>query len=250
MVESGHRPPFPVRVRDAGTVLPPPRDLPANAAVLSYRARMSELVLYVGNKNYSSWSLRPYLALAHTGAPFRTSLIQLDQPDSKANMLAVNPAGRVPVLVHGDLTIWDSLAIGEYLAEAFPAAGLWPRDARVRARARAISAEMHSGFAGVRTSMPMDLRTRKPTPALSDATRAEIARIQAIWRTELAAHGGPFLFGAFTLADAMFAPVTTRFTTYGVAVDAACQAYVETIAALPAYQQWYADAVAEPWTLG
>jgi glutathione S-transferase len=210
---------------------------------------MSEMILHVGNKNYSSWSLRPSLALAHTGAAFRTALIQLDQPDSKARMLAVNPAGRVPVLVDGDLTIWDSLAICEYLADKFPAAHLWPNDARVRARARAVSAEMHSGFAAVRTLMPMDLRSRKPTPALTEAAHGEIARIHALWRTELAAHGGPFLFGAFTIADAMFAPVTTRFTTYGIPLDATCQAYVDAIAALPGFRTWYADAVAEPWTL-
>src|SRR6185437_6072421 len=208
---------------------------------------MSELVLVVGNKNYSSWSLRPYMALAHTGAPFRTEVIVLDQPDSKRNILARNPAGKVPVLLDGDFAIWDLLAICEHLAERFPAAKLWPADARARARARSISAEMHSGFPALRGAMPMNLRMRKPGDGQTPDALADAARIQHIWGAALAASGGPFLFGHFTIADAMFAPVTTRFTTYGVPLDATSQSYVDAIAATPAFRAWLADAEQEPW---
>jgi len=210
---------------------------------------MSELVLHVGNKNYSSWSLRGYLAVAAAGAPFRTEVIPLDQSDTRARILAVSPAGRVPILVDGDVTVWDSLAIGEYLAERFPAAGLWPADAAARARARAISAEMHAGFPALRADMPMNLRAHRPGVGHTPAALADAARIQAIWRDALDASGGPFLFGDFTIADAMYAPVATRFTTYAVELDDACQAYAEAIAAWPAMRAWADDAVREPWTI-
>jgi len=211
---------------------------------------MRELVLTIGNKNYSSWSLRPYLALAATGAPYREEVIPLSRPDSKAAILAVNPAGKVPVLRDGDLVIWDSLAICEYLAEQFPAAGLWPADAAERARARAISAEMHSGFAALRENMPMDIRARKPGRGHTPAALADAARVLAIWRECRArAQGGPFLFGRFSIADAMYAPVTTRFVTYGVELDEVGRAYVDAVAALPAMQAWVAAAAQEPWTI-
>jgi len=210
---------------------------------------MSELVLYIGNKNYSSWSLRPYLALAHTGAKFRTEVIVLDRPDSKANMLAKNPAGKVPVLVDADLVVWDSLAICEYLAEQYPAAQLWPTDRAARALARSISAEMHSGFPALRNAMPMNLRNRKPGVGHTAEALADAARVQQIWRESLTRSGGPFLFGGFTVADAMFAPVTTRFTTYGVKLDPQLAAYVDAIAALPSFRAWYADAEKEEWKL-
>jgi len=211
---------------------------------------MTELVLTIGNKNYSSWSLRPYLALAATGAPFREEVIPLSRPDSKAAILAVNPAGKVPVLRDGDLVIWDSLAICEYLAEQFPAAGLWPADAAERARARAISAEMHSGFAALRENMPMDIRARKPGRGHTPAALADAARVLAIWRECRArAQGGPFLFGRFSIADAMYAPVTTRLVTYGVELDEVGRAYVDAVAALPAMQAWVAAAAQEPWTI-
>jgi glutathione S-transferase len=210
---------------------------------------MSELVLIVGNKNYSSWSLRPYLALAHTGAPFRTEVIPLDLPTSKAAILARNPAGKVPVLVDGDLVVWDTLAICEYLAETYPAAKLWPTDRAQRARARSISAEMHSGFPALRQAMPMNLRARKPGVGHTPEALADAARVQQIWRDALRASGGPFLFGSFTNADAMFAPVTTRFTTYGVALDPQLQAYVDAIAALPAFRTWYAEGEREEWKM-
>ena len=211
---------------------------------------MSEMVLYVGNKNYSSWSLRAYLILGATGAAFRDEVIVLDRPETRAEILKVSPAGRVPVLHHGDLVVWDTLALGEYLAELFPAAGLWPEDRAARARARSISAEMHAGFVALRQNMPMDLRARKPGVGHTPEALADAARVQDIWRDALQRSGGPLLFGRFTIADAMFAPVTTRFVTYGVALDEVCRTYVEAVAALPAMQAWRAAAEKEPWTYG
>ena len=206
------------------------------------------LTLYVGSKRYSSWSLRPYLALAHTGTAFETVTILLDRDDSKANIAQVNPAGRVPVLHHDGHAIWDSLAICEYMSELVPAARLWPADAADRAHARSISAEMHSGFAALRRDMPMDVCATKPGVGHTADALADAARVMAIWREQLAASNGPFLFGAFTIADAMFAPVATRFTTYGVELDAPCRAYVDAIFALPAMRRWVADAEREPAT--
>ncbi len=204
------------------------------------------LTLYVGSKRYSSWSLRPYLALEHAGAEVETKVILLDQPDSKAQIAAVSPSHRVPVLHDGDLVIFDSLAICEYVAELYPTAGLWP-DARAdRARARAIAAEMHSGFPGLRRQMGMDLGAAKHGQGRTPESLADIARVQDVWQTALAASGGPFLFGTFTIADAMYAPVTTRFRTYGVELAPACEAYVDAVHALPAMRDWYADAAREP----
>lgn len=206
------------------------------------------LTLYVGSKRYSSWSLRPYLALAHTGATFETKTILLDQPDTKASIAAVTPAGRVPVLHHDDLVIWDSLAICEYVAELYPAANLWPTERAARARARAVSAEMHSSFASLRRDMPMDVISSKPGVGHTGEALADVKRVQQSWRDALAQSSGPFLFGAFSIADAMFAPVTTRFVTYGVDMDATCRAYVDAVYALPAMKQWIADAEREPKT--
>lgn len=204
------------------------------------------LTLYVGSKRYSSWSLRPYLALAHTGAAFETSTILLDRPETKANITAVNPAGRVPVLHHDDLVVWDSLAICEYVAELYPEAKLWPTARTERARARSLSAEMHSGFVSLRGAMPMDVLSQKPGVGHTPEALADARRVQAIWREALGASTGPFLFGAFSIADAMFAPVATRFVTYGVELDATCQAYVDALYALPSMKQWFADAEREP----
>jgi glutathione S-transferase len=204
------------------------------------------LTLHVGNKRYSSWSLRPYLALAHTGLPFETHVILLDRPTTKAEIAAVTPAGRLAVLVHDGLTIWDSIAICEYLHELAPAAKLWPTDRAQRARARSISAEMHSGFTALRSNMPMDLCADKAGQGHTPEALADARRIGDIWREALAASGGPFLFGSFTIADAMYAPVTTRFTTYGVELDVPCRAYVDAVAALPAMQAWKRDAATEP----
>jgi glutathione S-transferase len=207
------------------------------------------LRLYIGNRSYSSWSLRPALALAHAGAAFEVVTIPLDRPETRAAIAAVSPTGRVPVLHDDGLVIWDSLAICEYVAERFPAAGLWPADVAARARARAVAAEMHSGFAALRAAMSMDLRSAHPGVGHTEAALADAARVMAVWREALAASGGPFLFGAFTIADAMYAPVVARFATYGVALDEVCAGYAAAIEGLPAMVAWRAAAIAEPWTL-
>jgi glutathione S-transferase len=206
------------------------------------------LTLYVGNKRYSSWSLRPYVALVHTGLPFDVHTIWLNRDDTRAEIAKVNPAGRLPVLHHDELVVWDSLAICEYLNELAPAAQLWPEDRAQRARARAVSAEMHSGFAALRSHMSMDLGANRAGQGHVPEALADARRICDLWREALARSGGPFLFGRFSIADAMFAPVTTRFVTYGVELDAPCRGYVEAIAALPAMQAWHRDAMAEPAT--
>jgi glutathione S-transferase len=203
------------------------------------------LTLYVGNKRRSSWSLRPYLALAHAGLAFETVLISLDRETTRAEIKKVNPAGRLPVLHHDGLVIWDSLAICEYANELAPSAQLWPADRAQRARARAICAEMHSGFAALRQNMSMDLVVDHHGEGHVPDALADAARVMEIWREALKASGGPFLFGRFTIADAMFGPVTTRFTTYGVDLDATCRAYVDAVAALPAMQAWRRDAQSE-----
>jgi len=206
------------------------------------------LTLYVGSKRYSSWSLRPYLALAQAGAAFETTTILLDQPDTKARINQVTPAGRVPVLHHDGLVIWDSLAICEYVAELYPAANLWPADRAQRARARSVASEMHAGFVALRRDMAMDVIANKAGQGHTPEALADAHRVMEIWSDQLAISGGPFLFGSFTIADAMFAPVTTRFTTYGVELDATCRAYVDAVQALPAFVAWKRDAAAEPAT--
>jgi glutathione S-transferase len=204
------------------------------------------LTLYVGSKRYSSWSLRPYVALAHTGLASEVQTILLDRDDTRGEIAKVTPAMRLPVLHHDGLAIWDSLAICEYLNELAPEAQLWPADRARRARARSISAEMHAGFAALRNHMWMDLGVDKAGQGHAPDALADARRVFEIWRDALAESGGPFLFGRFSIADAMYAPVTTRFQTYGVELDATCRAYVETIAALPAMQAWRRDAATEP----
>jgi len=209
---------------------------------------MSELTLVIGSKNYSSWSLRPYLALAQTGQPFREVVIPLDEPDTAAKIAQHTPSGKVPVLHHGSLAIWDSLAICEYLAETFPQAKLWPEDKQARAIARSVVAEMHSGFSHLRQNMTMDLRARKPGQGRAPGVAEDIARIQAIWsdcRSRFG-QGGPFLFGHFTLADAFYAPVVTRFVTYEVELEAVGRAYRDAVLGLPALKTWTEAALKEP----
>jgi len=213
---------------------------------------MSAWTLVVGNKNYSSWSLRGYLAVAQTGVPFEEIVIPLSQPDSKDELLRHSPSGLVPVLRHGSVEVWESLAIAEYCAEQFPAAGLWPADAAARALARAVSAEMHAGFAPLRQHMPMNMRASHPGRGRTEASLANIARITKLWRQCRAGHGGggPFLFGAgFTVADCMFAPVVSRFRTYGVELDEVCAGYAAAVWAHPPLARWFAAACAEPWTI-
>ncbi len=212
---------------------------------------MSDLTIVVGNKAYSSWSLRGWLMLAATGAAFDEIVIPLDRPESRAAILAQSPAGRVPVLKAGGLTIWDSLAIGEYLAERFPDAGLWPSDSEERAIARSVSAEMHAGFEALRRDMPMDLKQDHVGEGHTSGALADIARVTAIWGDcrQRFGTGGPFLFGDFCIADAMFAPVATRLRTYAVPLDAVADHYVKAVLDWPAMGRWKEAALAEPWVL-
>jgi glutathione S-transferase len=212
---------------------------------------MAEFTLYVGNKNYSSWSLRPWLALKRTGAQFDEVVIPLDQPTTRATILKFSPSGRVPVLLHGDFAVWDSLAICEYLAERFPDARLWPADGAARAVARSSSAEMHSGFAALRQHLPMNIRSTFAGRGVTPEVQAEINRITALWRDcrRRFGAGGPFLFGDFTIADAMYAPVVSRFRTYKVTVDDEAQAYCDAVWALPTMQEWAQAAANEPMVI-
>jgi len=207
------------------------------------------LKLVIGNKNYSSWSMRPWLALRANEIPFEEVFVPLytDNKADKDRILSFSRAGKVPALIDGDVTVWDSLSIIEYLAEKYPQARLWPEDRARRAHARSISAEMHSGFMALRNECGMNLHRPVGAVDLSEDARANVARIQEIWADCASRYGkeGPFLFGAFTIADAMFAPVTTRFTTYGVELDATCRGYVDAIAALPAMIAWRRAAAAE-----
>jgi glutathione S-transferase len=208
---------------------------------------MSDYTLVIGNKNYSSWSLRPWLAMRQAGLPFREVRIPLYTPESKAQIRSYSPSGKVPCLVDGALAVWDSLAICEYLAERHPQAKLWPADPYARAVARSISAEMHSGFQNLRSNMSMNCRKRFPGMGRTVEVAGEIERVQRSWGEAREKHGagGPFLFGAFTIADAMYAPVVLRFRTYAVQLNPVCREYADAILALPAMQQWLADAEAE-----
>jgi glutathione S-transferase len=212
---------------------------------------MAGFTLVVGNRNYSSWSLRGYLAARLAGIEFEECFVRLSEPSSRAALLGHSPAGKVPVLKHGDRVVWDSLAIAEYLAEQRPQAGLWPADPDARALARSIAAEMHSGFAALRRHMPMNLRKHLPGRGEGPGVAADIARICALWqdcRSRFGA-GGPFLFGRPSAADAMYAPVATRFRTYGVALDPVAKAYVEAVLAWPPFLEWQGAALEEPWII-
>ena len=202
------------------------------------------LKLIIGNKAYSSWSMRPWLALRQAGIPFEEQRISFNDPGWKERLKPLTPAGLVPVLVDGELVVWDTLAIAEYVAERFPDKRLWPEDARARAVARSACAEMHSGFQVLRSSLPMNFTAEFPGLGWSLKVQAQIDRLVAIWedaRRRFGA-GGPFLFGAFSNADAFFAPVVRRFIGHAVKVPPVAQAYIETIRALPSYQQWEAEA--------
>ena len=212
---------------------------------------MSSLTLVVGNKNYSSWSLRPWMALAMANIPFKEVVIPLDQPRTKAEIVSHSQAGRVPVLHHGKLIIWESLAILEYLADAFPDKGLWPRTKTARALARAVSSEMHAGFSALRNACPMNLRRPRKALALSDAVKADIQRIENIWRECRVnfGKGGKFLFGKFGNADSMFAPVVTRFDTYDIQVAKDTRQYMENVMATDAFKTWKEAALKETWII-
>jgi glutathione S-transferase len=201
--------------------------------------------LILGTKNWSSWSLRPWLALRQADAAFTEVVVPLRSDTTTADILKYSPTGRVPALTIGDTTIWDSLAICETVNERHPQARLWPEDPMLRAKARAYAAEMHSGFVDVREQLSMDFVRRLPLPALRETTKAQIARIQQAWESALAEGKGDFLFGGFSIADCMYAPVVSRFTTYGVPVSAQVRNYMARVMALPAMQDWARDSQAE-----
>ncbi|WP_341907969.1 glutathione S-transferase family protein [Polaromonas sp. YR568] len=212
------------------------------------------LKLYIGNKNYSSWSMRPWVVLKQAGIPFEEIKLRFDSFDPtstfKQKIASVNPVGKVPVLEHDGFMVWDTLAITEYLAEQFPEKHLWPADVKARARARSICAEMHSGFGALRAACPMNIEADLATTGQliwrdKPAVRADVARLTTMWRELLAEHGGPLLFGGFTIADAFFAPVCMRLRTYGLPVDADIAAYASRVAALPGVKAWIDDALAE-----
>jgi glutathione S-transferase len=208
---------------------------------------MAEFTIYIGNKNYSSWSLRAWLMLKQTGAAFDEELIPIAQPTSRAEILRYSPSGKVPTLVHGDVTVWESLAIGEYLAEIFPAAKLWPESPSVRAVARAVSHEMHAGFMAMRRHFPMNMRSVFDRDIIPEI-QGDLDRITALWR-DCRQHygaGGDFLFGEFGIADAMYAPVVSRFRTFKLPLEGETEAYAKAIEAWPAYQEWQAAARNEP----
>lgn len=203
--------------------------------------------LVIANKNYSSWSLRPWLLLKHAGIAFDEEKLSFNAPDFKARVLRYSPAGKVPVLIDGDRIVWDSLAIAEYVAEKYPEKKLWPEDAGVRAHARSVCAEMHSGFAAIRHAMGMNCELSLKGVLFDVAVQREVARIIEMWGSCRSRHAseGPFLFGRFSIADAFFAPVTRRFVTYGTDLPEVARKYVGTIGELPAMQEWLAEARAE-----
>jgi glutathione S-transferase len=208
---------------------------------------MSTLTLYIGSKNLSSWSLRPWLLLRHHAIRFDEVLIPLDRADTRAQILEHSPSGKVPLLQHGETRVWESLAICDYVAETFALPGAWPIDPAARAYARAIACEMHAGFAALRQALPFDA-TRDPEPVpLSSAVQADIDRICALWREARTRYGqgGDWLFGRFSIADAMYAPVALRLIAYAIPLDAAARAYAEVIAAHPAVEQWIEAAAME-----
>ena len=208
---------------------------------------MPPLTLVIGNKNYSSWSMRPWLVLRQAGIAFEEVRIPLCQPGAEAELAKWSPSGLVPALHDGDVHVWDSLAICEYLHERFPDKQLWPADAAARAVARSVSTEMHAGFGALRQHMSMNIRARYPGMGRTAECLADIERIVAIWTACRArfGSGGDFLFGRFGIADAMYAPVVLRFQTYGVALAGAAQDYADAVLALPAVREWVTDALAE-----
>lgn len=212
---------------------------------------MSKLHLVIGNKNYSSWSLRPWMALTVAGIPFRETVIPLDTPETPTLIATHSRAGRVPVLHHGRSTVWESLAIMEYVAELFPERNLWPKPLTARAIARSVSNEMHAGFGALRSACPMNLRRPRKSISLSEAVMKDVRRIEEIWREcrQRFGKGGRYLFGKFSIADAMYAPVVTRFDTYAIDVADDTRAYMETILTCQAFLAWKEAALQESWVV-
>lgn len=203
--------------------------------------------LLIGNRNYSTWSLRPWLVLRHFDIAFEDEVLQLAGTGWRENLQARSPTGKVPVLLDGDLVVPETLAIIEYLADLFPEKAIWPAERKDRALARAAAAEMHAGFMALRSHAPMNLRASHPGKVDLDAVRKDLHRVEALWGGLLERSGGPYLFGAFSAADAMFAPLATRLRTYDLPVSDVAGCYVEAIYALPAFQVWLTLALQEPW---
>jgi glutathione S-transferase len=207
--------------------------------------------LVIGDKNYSSWSMRPWVLMKHFGIPFEEILVPLAEPDTRASILKHSPTGKVPCLITDDgASVWESVAIMETLAERFTQLPMWPRDAAARAHARCVSAEMHAGFGELRTNMWMNIRASFPGKGATPGALADIARIDALWRACLDTYGGPFLYGEFGIADAMYAPVVMRFNTWRPALSEAALAYARRVTDAPAVQAWIADAVRETHMIG
>ena len=206
--------------------------------------------LVIANKCYSSWSLRPWLLMKQLGVAFDEIIIPLDLPDTKEKVLKHSPAGKVPILIDGDVTVWESIAIMEHVGEAY-GAPVWPEDRVARAMARSVAAEMHAGFSALRSACPMNLGRKYASRDRGDAVARDVARFSAIVREARARFGagGPFLFGAFSAADAMYAPLATRLDTYSISLDATTRAYVDTILSLPAFQEWRSAALQEEWVV-
>ena len=209
------------------------------------------LKLVIGNKNYSSWSFRPWIAMKVAGIAFEEEVISLDATDFKTRVTRISGTGKVPALADGNVPVWESLAILEYLAEKFPDARLWPADPAARAQARAIAAEMHAGFVPLRRHLPMNMWRPVMRRDLTPEVQANVRRIEAIWTDCRTRHGagGPFLFGPFGAADAMYAPVVARFHTYAVEVNVLARAYMDAVMDLPAWREWQTQALAETWVL-
>ncbi len=207
--------------------------------------------LLIGNKCYSSWSLRAWLLLKAMGIAFEEQLVLLDEPGFKDAVFKAAPGsgGTVPTLIDGEIAVWETLAIAEYLHDRFPDAGIWPADPAARAHARAIASEMHAGFSALRVACPMNLGKRYAARDRGEAVARDVSRITGLWRQARERFGadGPFLYGDFGAADAMFAPVVTRLDTYAIAVDPVSQAYIDAVLAHPAYRDWLSGALAEPW---
>lgn len=208
---------------------------------------MPTATLTLSSKNYSSWSLRAWLLCHMAGLPFEEQMVEPDDASARAELLLLSPSVRVPRLTHGKVDVWDTLAIAEYLHEVYPKAGLLPTDRAARAHCRAVCGEMHSGFTSLRAALPMNIKAHFANFTVWSRAKGDIERVLEIWRTCLTAYGGPFLFGDHPgMADAMFAPVATRFMTYDVALDDVCSAYCQTLLALPCMQEWVSAAKAEP----
>ena len=207
---------------------------------------MPKATLTISSKNYSSWCLRGWLMCKLAGLELDEEIVSLDDPSARAELLLLSPSFLVPCLTHEGARVWDTLAMAEYLAETFPRAGLLPEERVARAPCRAICGEMHSGFYNLRSALPMNLKAHHPGFKVWAGAQADISRVVAIWRECLETYGGPYLFGRLTMADAMYAPVCTRFLTYDIKLDAVCAAYCSAIMEWPAMTEWVTDALAEP----